>query len=70
MASMRSVWFVLKRILGIILIVIGLAALITPLTPGAWLIIVGLELLGFGFLIPERIRRYWEEMKKSMFGKK
>ncbi|MBI4090668.1 MAG: hypothetical protein HY422_01450 [Candidatus Komeilibacteria bacterium] len=27
----------------------GLAALLTPLTPGSWLIFIGLELLGFTF---------------------
>lgn len=48
---------VLRKILGILLIVIGLAALVTPLTPGSWLALIGLELLGVGFLIPPPIRR-------------
>jgi uncharacterized protein YqgC (DUF456 family) len=50
----------LKIILGIFLIVVGLIALVTPLTPGAWLGLVGLELVGFGFLIPKRIRKLWK----------
>jgi len=39
------------------LIVIGLAALVTPFTPGSWLALIGLELLGFGFLLENRIGR-------------
>ena len=42
-----SVW--LKKTVGIILIIAGLTALLTPLTPGSWLIFIGLELLGFTF---------------------
>jgi hypothetical protein len=39
---------VLRKVLGVILIILGFLALITPLTPGSWLILVGLEILGFG----------------------
>jgi hypothetical protein len=35
-----------KMLLGGVCVAIGLVALMTPLTPGAWLIFVGLELLG------------------------
>ena len=51
-----------KRVLGIALIVIGLLALITPLTPGSWLIIVGLEVFGIRLAAAEKI--------KAWFGKK
>ena len=36
------------------MIVIGLAALVTPFTPGSWLALIGLELVGFGFLLESR----------------
>ncbi len=37
----------LSRIVaGVVLVLIGVAAFLTPLTPGAWLAVVGLELLG------------------------
>ncbi len=49
-------WRVLRIALGIFLVIFGLAALVTPLTPGAWLGLIGLELLGFGFLIPQKVR--------------
>ena len=36
----------IKKVIGVILIIIGLAALFTPLTPGSWLALIGMELLG------------------------
>ncbi len=46
----------IKKIVGVILVLIGLAALITPFTPGSWLIFVGLELLGLRFLLWDKIK--------------
>jgi len=37
---------IIKKVLGVILIIVGLIALFTPLTPGSWLALIGLELLG------------------------
>ena len=37
---------IIKKVIGVILIIIGLAALLTPLTPGSWLALIGMELLG------------------------
>ena len=37
---------VIKKVLGIILIIYGIIALLTPFTPGSWLALIGLELLG------------------------
>lgn|GEM_PF-1053535 len=58
-------WRVFRIALGIFLVIFGLAALVTPLTPGAWLGLIGLELLGFGFLIPQKVR---DLLKKSSLG--
>ena len=46
----------IKKATGVILILIGFAALLTPLTPGSWLIFVGLELLGVRFLLWDKIK--------------
>jgi len=35
---------------GVVLVIIGIIALLTPFTPGSWLIFVGLEILGVRFL--------------------
>jgi uncharacterized protein YqgC (DUF456 family) len=63
---------ILRIFVGIILVIIGFIALVTPLTPGAWLGLIGLEMLGFGFLIPKKLRALWEkpsdeEHKKAPF---
>jgi F0F1-type ATP synthase assembly protein I len=60
---------VLKKTIGVILIVVGLAALLTPLTPGSWLALIGLQLLGFGFFLENRIvraiRKKFESSKRK-----
>jgi len=57
---------VLKKTIGVILIIVGLAALLTPLTPGSWLALIGLELLGFGFLLENRIGRFLKNKFKKL----
>jgi uncharacterized membrane protein len=46
---------VLKIVLGIFLILIGVLALLTPLTPGSWLALIGLELLGLRILLERKL---------------
>ena len=59
--GMRSTLKVLKITLGVALIILGLLALVTPLTPGSWLALIGLELVGGGFLIPKPVRQKMKE---------
>jgi len=42
-------------------LLIGLIALITPFTPGSWLIFVGLELLGIRFLLWDKIKNKFKK---------
>jgi uncharacterized protein YqgC (DUF456 family) len=60
---------IIKKTIGVILIIIGLVALVTPFTPGSWLALIGLEMLGFGFLLENRIvravRKKFENSKKK-----
>lgn len=58
--------FVLKKVLGIVLVLVGVLALFTPLTPGSWLALIGFELLGLSFLFPRRVREPWEKMKEKL----
>ena len=51
-----------RKTVGVILILVGLLALLTPFTPGSWLALVGLELLGFRIL-------FWERLKARLFKK-
>jgi hypothetical protein len=44
-----------RNVIGVVLIVLGFVALITPLTPGSWLIPIGLELLGLRILLAGKL---------------
>jgi uncharacterized membrane protein HdeD (DUF308 family) len=50
------------KAIGVILIVLGVLALITPLTPGSWLALIGMEFL--------EIRSAFLEKLKERFSKK
>ena len=45
----------LKIALGVVLILIGVLALLTPLTPGSWLALIGLEILGIRILLERKL---------------
>jgi uncharacterized membrane protein HdeD (DUF308 family) len=54
-----------KIVVGVILIIIGILALITPFTPGSWLAFVGLELLGIRVAFWEKIKDKFIKPKKD-----
>ncbi len=62
-ALLRQVFYnkgmgkIIKFTGGIIAIILGVIALLTPLTPGSWLIFIGLELLGISSLKSARKNR-------------
>ena len=66
-------WAVAKRVIrivvGVILIVVGLAALLTPLTPGSWLAVIGLELVGVRVLLRNRLCVWAAAKPESRFRK-
>src|SRR3989344_8162328 len=47
-----------RKAIGLALILIGLVALVTPFTPGSWLAIIGLELLGVRILFFNKFKFY------------
>jgi uncharacterized membrane protein len=61
---------ILKKTIGVIFIVWGLIALVTPFTPGSWLAIIGLQMVGLGFLLENRIvraiRKKLENLKRKV----
>lgn len=50
----------IKKAIGIILVLVGFAALLTPFTPGAWLMFIGLELLGLRVLFSDKLLKFWK----------
>jgi uncharacterized protein YqgC (DUF456 family) len=45
----------IRVILGVVLIILGLVALLTPFTPGSWLALIGLEYLGLRVLLQRKL---------------
>ncbi len=64
---MKSIF---RKVLGVILIIAGLVALLTPLTPGSWLALIGLELLGLRLLIEKRFLNDKQRAAIAKFMKK
>ncbi|MBI5644995.1 hypothetical protein HY970_02745 [Candidatus Kaiserbacteria bacterium] len=54
-----------KIVVGIILILLGILALVTPFTPGSWLAFVGLEFLGIRLAAWDRFKNWWLGRKKE-----
>lgn len=52
----------IKTILGIFLIIFGIAGMILPILPGWWVAIIGLELLGWKLVFDRK--KPWLEMIK------
>ena len=57
-----------KKALGITLIILGFIALVTPCSPGSWLILVGLEFLGLGFLLEDKLPAYLKTHHQVRLG--
>jgi len=57
----------LKRVLGVILVILGFLALITPFSPGSWLLLIGLEILGLRILLEDRLRLFLKDRHKNAF---
>ena len=63
--------------MGIVLIILGVAAALTPFSPGSWLALIGLEILGlrvllqrkFLSLLPQKYRGRVKNLFKKMMKK-
>lgn len=55
---------ILKRIVGVILVIFGIIALLIPFFPFAWVAFVGLEFLGIRTLFWDKIRARWKGVSK------
>ncbi len=60
----KTIKTILKKSIGVVLIILGLLILLTPLTPGSWLALVGLELLGLRILFQKKLSILWHWLKK------
>lgn len=51
----------LRIILGVFLIIVGLAGIILPILPGWWVILIGLEILGWKLVINHHNKSWWQK---------
>ncbi|MGA2172814.1 MAG: hypothetical protein ABSG82_07375 [Sedimentisphaerales bacterium] len=61
---------IIKKAIGVILILYGIFALLTPLTPGSWLAIIGLELVGIRLLFINKLLKEKHRAAINRFMKK
>jgi membrane protein implicated in regulation of membrane protease activity len=61
----RLVHPTLQKVLGVVFVLVGIFALVTPLTPGSWLALIGLELLGIRILFLDKIYAWWKVRKEN-----
>ena len=66
---MISIKRIPRYIIGVILILLGFIALVTPLTPGSWLILVGLELLGLRILLQDKLLAWAQARPNSRLAR-
>jgi hypothetical protein len=66
---MISIRKIVRYTVGIILILVGLFALLTPLTPGSWLALVGLELLGLRILLRDKLLAWAQARPNSRWAR-
>jgi len=53
-AVRKNIRRVLRITLGIVLIILGVVAALTPFSPGSWLALIGLEILGLRLLLQRK----------------
>ncbi len=57
-----------KKVVGWVFIIVGFVALVTPLTPGGFLFLVGLEFLGLRFVFLDRLFKRKKEVSAPSTG--
>ena len=50
-----------RKVTGVILVVIGLISIITPLTPVGFLLVIGLEILGVRVLFWDKLKSWFKK---------
>ena len=56
----------IRKVIGVALVIFGLIALVVPFFPFAWVAFIGLQFLGLRFMFFKRVRRWWQREDGSM----
>lgn len=51
----------IRKVIGVILIIIGLLSIITPFTPVGFLLVLGLEILGIRVLVWDKLKAWFKK---------
>ena len=55
-----------RKMFGGLLMILGALALVTPFTPGSWLIFIGAEILGIGLLTRANVLLVYQKTKERI----
>ncbi|MDP3763265.1 MAG: hypothetical protein Q8Q92_01235 [bacterium] len=50
-----------RKVAGIVLIIIGLLSIVTPFTPVGFLLLLGLEILGLRVLVGDKLKSWFKK---------
>ena len=59
-----------RKTVGVFLILAGFISLLTPATPGSWLILVGLEIFGYKILFWDKTKEWFKRNATRFFKRK
>jgi len=62
---MAKIFLSLKTVLGIFLILLGIAGLILPVLPGWWFIPIGVQILGFRIVVKSTKKKKSIQLKRQ-----
>lgn len=60
---------ILKIALGVVLIILGVVAVLTPFSPGSWLALIGLEILGLRLIFQRKILSWTPKKYRSRLNR-
>ncbi len=55
----------IRKLVGVIMILLGFVLHLIPLVPGSWAIIIGLEILGIRLLVQDLLKKWVKDSKHA-----
>lgn len=62
----NSLYSQIKKPIGVFLVILGLILHLIPLFPAAWIIVLGLELIGIRILVQDKIKDFLKSRKTKL----
>lgn len=61
---LKKVWIEspkVRKVAGVVLVIIGLLSIVTPFTPVGFLLVVGLEILGVRLIVQDKLKNWFKK---------